>query len=201
MKLKNIILSLILVLVIYLFYYYVYDGTRLVKSNLDNRFYSVRNSYGKETKADLLALINLKLDTIVKQLQESSNRENPAVARLVANWNRGVTIKEIGKLESDAAYVINKQFMSFCLPDDISSSLSKINLMTYVGIHELAHIMSNETGHGDEFIKNFEFLLNYAKQINYLDPLSNKYLPVYIPLNKLNTDDNYCGIALINSIN
>ena len=76
MKLKNIILSLILVLVIYLFYYYVYDGTRLVKSNLDNRFYSVRNSYGKETKADLLALINLKLDTIVKQLQESSNREN-----------------------------------------------------------------------------------------------------------------------------
>jgi hypothetical protein len=201
MKLKNIILSLILVLVIYLFYHYVYDGTRLVKSKLDNRFYSVRNSYGKETKADLLALINLKLDTIVKQLQESSNRENPAVARLVANWNRGVTIKEIGKLESDAAYVINKQFMSFCLPDDISSSLSKINLMTYVGIHELAHIMSVETGHGDEFIKNFEFLLNYAKQINYLDPLSNKYLPVYIPLNKLNTDDNYCGVALINSIN
>ena len=201
MKLKNIILSLILVLVIYLFYHYVYDGTRLVKSKLDNRFYSVRNSYGKETKADLLALINLKLDTIVKQLQESSNIENPAVARLVANWNRGVTIKEIGKLESDAAYVINKQFMSFCLPDDISSSLSKINLMTYVGIHELGHIMSVETGHGDEFIKNFEFLLNYAKQINYLDPLSNKYLPVYIPLSKLNTDDNYCGVALINSIN
>ena len=201
MKLKNIILSLILVLVIYLFYHYVYDGTRLVKSNLDNRFYSVRNSRGKETKADLLALINLKLDTIVKQLQESSNRENPAVARLIANWNRGVTIKEIGKLETDAAYVINKQFMSFCLPDDISSSLSKINLMTYVGIHELAHIMSVETGHGDEFIKNFEFLLNYAKQINYLDPLSNKYLPVYIPLSKLNTDDNYCGVALINSIN
>ena len=201
MKLKTIILSLILVLVIYLFYHYIYDGTRLVKSNLDNRFYSVRNSFGKETKADLLALINLKLDTIVKQLQESNNRENPAVARLIANWNRGVTIKEIGKLETDAAYVINKQFMSFCLPDDISSSLSKINLMTYVGIHELAHVMSLETGHGDEFIKNFEFLLNYAKQINYLDPQSNKYLPVYIPLNKLNTDDNYCGVALINSIN
>ncbi len=177
MKKKTIIISLFLLLAVYLFYFYVYDGTRQVKSRLDNKFYSVRNVNGKETKADLLALINLKLDTIVKSLA-SSHSENPDVKRLVANWNKGVSIKEIGKLESDAAYVINKQYMSFCLPDDISKSLEKINLLTYVGIHELAHVMSIETGHGEEFIKNFEFLLNYSKELKYLDPVSNLYLPV-----------------------
>jgi hypothetical protein len=148
-----------------------------------------------------LALIKLKLETIVKNLANSEYSSNPAVSRLIANWNRGVTVKEIGNLETDAAYVINKQYMSFCLPDDITKSIDKINLMTYVGIHELAHIMSIETGHGDEFVKNFEFLLNYSKRLKYTDPITRNELPVYIQLDKLNTDDNYCGVPLINSIN
>ena len=91
--------------------------------------------------------------------------------------------------------------MSFCLPEDTSSSIDNLNLMTYVGIHELSHIMSNETGHGNEFVKNFEFLLNYSKGLKYFDSMANDYLPVYIQLDKLNTPDNYCGVPLINSIN
>ena len=104
-------------------------------------------------------------------------------------------------MESDAAYVINKQYMSFCLPDSINESIDNLNLMTYVGIHELAHIMSSETGHGEEFIQNFQFLLDYSKLLNYYDPILQKEVPVYIQLNKLNTADNYCGVPLINSIN
>ena len=73
--------------------------------------------------------------------------------------------------------------------------------MTYVGIHELSHIMSNEIGHGNEFISNFEFLLNYAKGINYYDKINNINVPLYIQLNKLNTADNYCGVPLVNSVN
>jgi hypothetical protein len=119
---------------------------------------------------------------------------------LIQNWNKGVSVKEIGNMETDAAYVINKKYMSFCLPEN-DGSLDDINLMTYVGIHELAHIMSYEIGHGTEFIKNFEFLLNYSKKLKYLDPLTNTYQPVYIQLDKLNTSDNYCGVKIVNSIN
>ena len=198
---KKIILVLFTVILSYLFYLYVYDGTEKIKSKLDNKYYNVRSVKGKEEKANLLALINLKLDTIVNSLKNSEYSSNSNVQRLVANWSKGVSIKEIGKLESDAAYVINKQHMSFCLPENTAKSIDNINLMTYVGIHELAHVMSIESGHGNEFIKNFEFLLNYAKRLNYFDPLTNSYLPVYIQLNKLNTADNYCGVPLINSIN
>lgn len=197
---RQISLCVLILLLIYLFYMYIYDGTERIQSVINNKFYNVRSTKGKETNANLLALLDLKLNTIVESLGNSIYLPNINVQRLILNWNRGVSIKEMGKMENEAAYVINKQYMSFCLPEDTSKTLDSINLMTYVAIHELSHIMSNETGHGSEFVKNFEFLLNYSKGLEYFDPTANKYLPVYIQLDKLNTSDNYCGVPLINSI-
>ena len=200
-NLKTPILVICGILCIIIFYKYIYDGTDYIKSNIDNKYYRVRSTKGKEEKADLLAIMNTKLNLIVSSLSKSEHSSNGNIQRLIQNWNKGVSIKEIGKMESDAAYVINKQYMSFCLPENTSKTLDNLNLMTYVGIHELAHIMSNETGHGDEFIQNFEFLLNHAKTLNYYDPIIKKEIPIYIQLNKLNTADNYCGVSLQNSIN
>ena len=200
-NLKTPILVICGILCIIIFYKYIYDGTDYIKSNIDNKYYRVRSTKGKEEKADLLAIMNTKLNLIVNTLSNSEHLSNGNIQRLIQNWNKGVSIKEIGKMESDAAYVINKQYMSFCLPENTSKTLDNLNLMTYVGIHELAHIMSNETGHGDEFIQNFEFLLNHAKTLNYYDPIIKKEIPIYIQLNKLNTADNYCGVSLQNSIN
>lgn len=200
-KMRGAIVCVIIVVGCIAFYKYVYDGTEYVKSSIDNKYYKVRSGPNKELNANLLALLNIKLTTIVKSLDDPKYSSNANVRRLIENWNKGITIKEIGKMESDAAYVINKQYMSFCLPEDTSKTIENINLMTYVGIHELAHVMSVETGHGNEFVNNFSFLLNYSKTLEYLDPVTNTLKPVYIALNKLNTADNYCGVPLINSIN
>ena len=200
MKIPTPLVYVCVGLAIYTFYIYVYDGTEYVQSTIDKKFYKVRNNKDKQEKADLLAVMYLKLNTLVNNLANSSYNVK-AVQRLVLNWNKGVTIKEIGKMETDAAYVINKQFMSFCIPENTSKSINDLNLMTYVGIHELAHIMSQEIGHGEEFIQNFEFLLGSAKQMNYFDPILKQNVPIYIQLNKLNTADNYCGVPLVNSIN
>ena len=184
------------------FYTYIYDGTEYIQSTYDKKYYKVRSNDRKQENADLLAILNIKFDLITSSLNNNPKYKNiTAVQRLIKNWNKGVSIKEIGKMESDAAYVINKQYMSFCLPESTNKSIDNLNLMTYVGIHELAHIMSNETGHGEEFIQNFQFLLDYAKLLKYYDPILQKEVPVYIQLNKLNTADNYCGVQLINSIN
>ena len=195
-------------LVIFLCYKYIYDGTEEYQSTIDQKFYKVRSrSSDKQKKADLLANLNNKLNIIVVNLKNDQNYNNDAtVHRLINNWEKGVSIKEIGNMETDAAYVINKQYMSFCLQDTPNGSSTKntnvedTNLMTYVAIHELAHIMSVEIGHGPEFIQNFEFLLAYAKKLKYTDPFLNKEAPLYIQLNKLNTADNYCGVSLVNSI-
>jgi predicted metal-dependent hydrolase len=147
-------------------------------------------------------LKNGKFVIITENLKNDSRYYSDInVQRLLRNWNAGVTVKEVGNMENDAAYVVNKKNMSFCLQKTKNEVvLEELNLITYVGIHELAHIMSEEIGHGSEFVKNFEFLLNYAKGILYYDPLLKRQLPLYISLNELNTSSSYCGVALKNSL-
>jgi len=162
--------------------------------------YNVRNSPDKDFKANLLGTLDDKLSIIVYSLSKEQIQPDN-VKRLINNWNSGIKIKEIGNMESDAAYVINKKYMSFCLKDFKTISVEILNLLTYVGIHEMAHVMSDETGHGDEFKENFKFLLNYSKKLNYYDNLLKQNVPLYIQLNKLNTPNDYCGVSIINSIN
>jgi hypothetical protein len=185
----------------YIFYKYFYDGTSHLRSTIDNNDYKVREGSDKQLKADILAIINGKFEIIIENLRNDPQQsENKAVKRLISNWDSGVTIKEIGKMESDAAYVVNKKHMSFCIQKKDDLTLEDLNLITYVAIHELAHIMSEEIGHGPEFIKNFQFLLDYSKKIYYYDPLLKRQLPIYIELKKLNTSKSYCGVKLENSI-
>ena len=199
---KQLFITIGILIAGYLFYKHIYDGTEYVTSIIDNNTYKVRKGPDQQLKADILAVLNGKFAIIVNNLKNDPNYfSNAAVQRLISNWESGVTIKEIGNMENDAAYVINKKNMSFCLQKTSNQIvLEELNLITYVAIHEFAHIMSNEIGHGSEFIENFEFLLNYAKKIVYFDPLLKRQVPLYIQLNKLNTSDSYCGVNLENSV-
>lgn len=201
--LLKISLIILLIILIYLFYQYVYDGTEHYRSTVDNNFYKIRKGGNSQLRADILATIYKKFKIIITALKRDSNfNQLESVKRLVNTWNNGITVKEIGNMESDAAYVINKKYMSFCIQTKTNAyNTSDINLITYVGLHELAHIMSVEIGHGPEFIENFEILLNYAKQLKYFDTILNAEVPLYIQLNKIKTADNYCGVPLTNSIN
>ncbi len=203
MKIKTQLFVMIGVTVIgFLFYKYIYDGTTSVFSSIDNKYYNVRRGNDKEARADILAVLYGKFKIIVTSLENDPKHVNKAnVQRLIKKWKSGISVKEIGNMESDAAYVINKQNMSFCLQKSKNEILlEELNLITYVAIHELAHIMSVETDHGAEFIMNFEFLLNYAKNLVYYDPFFKKQIPLYIQLNKLNTSNSYCGVRLENSV-
>lgn len=210
-KSKNAIFYGILIALLILFFYkYFYDGTENFISTIDGRNYKVRVDKNSQLKADLLAFIYLKLKILVNALAKDPKYSNyEPVQFLINNWNKGVTVKEIGYMESDAAYVINKHDMSFCLQDgpDVGNDVkttkfSDTNLITYVAIHELAHMMSKEMGHGSEFINNFTFLLNYAQDINYTNPFTNQVEKLYTPLNNVkDTSDNFCGVKLTNSIN
>ena len=66
-----------------------------------------------------------------------------------------------------------------------SSSLIDLNTLTYVAIHELAHIATESVGHTPEFWKNFKFLLNIAKEINIYEPINYKKNP-----------KQYCGMDI-----
>mgnify|MGYP000311272075 CR=1 FL=1 len=48
------------------------------------------------------------------------------------------------------------------------------NMLTYVLLHELAHVLTSEFGHGAEFIENFKLLLERARQAGHYDPTLSK---------------------------
>ena len=204
----NFLIIVCILLIIIINYTYVYDDTDWFTSTINNQKYRVRNGPEsiKQMKCDLLANLNNKLNFIIISLSKEPNKSD-SVNRLLNNWSRGIVIKEIGSMEPEAAYVINKQYLSICLKNFCNSencqkyTLDNINLLTYVGIHEMAHIMSEEIGHGDEFKTNFKYLLDYSKNLKLYDPLLKEEFPVFIELNKLKTPDSYCGVSIINSIN
>jgi len=195
-----IIFSLV---IIYLIYIYFYDATIYFTDVAYEKTYKVRDTPYKELSVRKLAIIDSKLNALINALR---NEDNPSVDILIKRWDSGITIKEIGNMERDAAYVINKKYMAFCLhnnPDpDLNSehTLEDDNLLGYAAIHELAHIMSQETSHGSEFIKNFKYLLNFAKGVRYYDRYHNSDLPVYIQLSKVNNKSSYCNVNIENTI-
>ena len=61
-----------------------------------------------------------------------------------------------------AAYTRNKgSELHLCVPDDEMES-KDYNTMTFVLVHELAHIASSTNHHNDEFKANFRKLLDLA---------------------------------------
>jgi len=209
-EIQKWLMVIVVLLALIFFYTKIYDNTDYFVSNIDGKDYRVRGTEEmKKIKSNLIANLYGKLSFLVSTLKNDNNIEPvfaKPVGQLLSNWSY-VTIKEVGIMESDAAYVINKRHMSICLKnfcDELSCSnnnLDVINLMTYVGIHESAHIMSEEVGHGSEFITNFKFLLKYAKKLKYFDKILNQEIPLYIDLTELkDTPNNYCGVSIINSI-
>ena len=195
---NELIFVLVSILVIYIFYIFVYDGTTTFFCSINQEYYKIRRGPDAEQRVKNLALIKLKLETIVKTLQNDSRFNSfESVKRLIRNWNIGITIKEIGLLENDAAYVIDKLNMSFCLRKSPSGGeLESLNLLTYVAIHELAHVMSIETGHSTEFQENFKFLLEYSKTLIFNNPIDGISDPLYVTINPQSEDSAFCGVEI-----
>ena len=63
--------------------------------------------------------------------------------------------------------------------------LIDINTLTFVAIHELAHIMTKSEGHKQIFWQNFKFLLEEAKAAK-----------IYKPVDYKNNPQPYCGMNI-----
>lgn len=81
--------------------------------------------------------------------------------------------------EGNKSYTINKQKIYLCLRDE-KQNYYDFNMLLYVAIHELAHVLCDEIGHTAKFHKIFQELLQKATELRIYDP--NK--PII---------QNYCG--------
>ena len=75
-----------------------------------------------------------------------------------------------------------------CLRSKKDKRIHDKNLLIFVNIHELAHIMSISYGHNAEFMQNFKFLLNEAIEMG-----------IYKKINFFAKPREYCGMTVSSS--
>ncbi len=158
---------------------------KCIISDVDGNKYCVRERSKLNEVADLLATITMKLKKLVKYMGEKyPEREN--VERLVNNFNPK-RIQETLPTSVHTAYSENKgEKMAFCVTKKKNGTeLIDENTLTFVAIHELAHVATKSIGHKDEFWNNFKFLLENAKDIG-----------VYKPEDYKKTKRPYCGMNI-----
>ena len=158
---------------------------KCIVSDVDGNKYCVRERAKLQLAADLLAKITTKLRTLVKHMEgKYPDREN--VRRLIEGFNPK-KINEILPTSSYTAYSENKgEKLAFCTTTTKKGNkLIDENTLTFVGIHEVAHIMTKSIGHTKEFWNNFKFLLQNAVKIGIYKPIDYKRKP-----------QNYCGLKI-----
>jgi hypothetical protein len=72
-------------------------------------------------------------------------------------------------LEDTKSYTINKKKVYLCIKDE-NGEYYDDNMLMFVAIHELAHVLCDEIGHTDKFQNIFQDLLNKAADLEIYDP-------------------------------
>jgi predicted metal-dependent hydrolase len=158
------------------------------KSSLDDKEYLVRNMDDKDDAANILAKIREKLEKICVLMKEKYPNDE-SVNRMNERFNAD-NITESGKNNQYTSYSVNKgEKIVFCIRQkDEDESFVDENTITFVSIHELAHIMTKSVGHTDEFWNNFKRLLKEAIDNN-----------LYTKENYNENPKDYCGIKVTDS--
>jgi len=176
-------LTFVLIILILVIIYRIYINSdtfqlKCIVSDVNGKKYCVREREKIEEAADRLAEVNERLIKLVDYCIKTYPSDERC-KRLVAKFNSN-KIVEILPTSEYTAYSENKgEKLAFCL--DVkkkeTSNLIDLNTLTYVALHELAHICTVSIGHTPEFWDNYKFLLINAEKISVYKPVDYKKNP------------------------
>jgi len=189
MKANNLFYYIFLafILIICLRIYYDSDAFNLkcIIASKDGNTYCVRDRQKLELAANLLASVTQKCKQLVDYMKKKYP-DDKRVQKLIKGFNPK-KISETLPTSTLTAYSENKgEKIAFCLnTTKDGDKLIDLNTLTFVAIHELAHITTTSIGHKQEFWQNFKFLLINAKEANIYQPVDYKKNP-----------KQYCGMDI-----
>jgi hypothetical protein len=159
-----------------------------VKSNVDGKYYLIRDMPDKQEAADLIARIRIKLSNL-KIHVESKFPDKPQVKQLIKNFEAEPSRFYESTPDADlTSYSVNKgEAVHLCLRqrEKGDESLVQEDVMMFVAIHEMAHMITQSIGHGPDFWNNFGWLLKEAESIGLYKAKDFKAHPV-----------KYCGMSI-----
>ena len=106
------------------------------------------------------------------QVKEHLLQDDPMLDHLrIILLNVHPIVKTLKLYKGDKSYTLNKEKIFLCLKDDNDKYYS-LNMLIYVSLHEIAHVLSPTTGHDHSFYEEFEKLLTKAKNLGiYTDQI------------------------------
>jgi hypothetical protein len=208
---QSLILAIAIIAALAVYYLFISGGLSSsagapivpVKSSYDGRIYYVQDKADKVEAAYRLSQIRermmLMLECVKKSngaidgLPKDDEQRFGAYSARVARLNQRFNPDKIAEGNEDikyTTYTLNKgEKVVFCLrargEDD---RVHDLQMMTFVAIHEMAHIASVTEHHTPEFNSNFKWLLKHAVKCG-----------IYQPENFRQSPRRYCGIDVTES--
>ncbi len=150
----------------------------------DGQAYRVHAAADSAEAAHTLAEINHRLTAVMRAVRAeyrgAIGPRGEATRRLLASYDPSVLVENSPKDPSgDTSYVIDKGArMALCLrdKDPRSGRLHDINVLTFVALHELAHVaapddpLAADPEHPPVFWATFKWLLAEAEALGYHSP-------------------------------
>jgi predicted metal-dependent hydrolase len=159
------------------------EGLIKVKSTVDNTEYTVQIKEDANEAADLIATIKNKLNTLLEHLEKTYGNGDNRVAMLKENYKPD-RLSEGVDTPGYTSYSVNKgEQIVLCLRN--KDKLMDINTMTFVVLHEFAHLATESIGHTEEFWGNFKWILEESINIG-----------IYTRQDFKNNNVDYCGIKI-----
>jgi predicted metal-dependent hydrolase len=175
-------ITLVILIIIFLRLYYPWIFSPLTEVTAkDGQKYLVLNHRDKQAAADKLADIKQKLMLLIDDFQYE-NDSSEDINRLKKRFK--AVISENAPGGEYTSYTVNKgEHIYMCLRED--NRLVDDNVLMFVALHELAHVMTKSIGHQRDFKENFRMLLKFAQQRGYYS-----YQPYHVNPVK------YCGTKI-----
>ena len=162
-----------------------------VTSSVDGRTYKVRDMPDKQEAANLMASVRLKIVKLYGELKEKFP-DKPQIRQWVRNFSPDPNRFEEATPDAEhTSYSVNKgEKVHLCLRqrEGPNETLVNENIMVFVSLHEMAHVITPSLGHGPDFWNNFAWLLKQAEERGIYHYQDFKAHPVA-----------YCGLNITDS--
>ena len=154
-------------------------------SRITNESFYVRKLEDSQEAADILSKLCQRLEILTKSLQDN---KSPECQRLLKRFDCS-SLSETVPGSKYTSYSVNKgEQLAICIRNKETNVFLDMNTITFVALHELAHVMTEEIGHTKTFWKNMKFLLEQGEKVNIYKPVDYSKSPV-----------KYCGMTIDSS--
>lgn len=192
-----------LIIVAFILIFYLYSEYNTKRFCVNGKAYNSHNNYAnKEEAAKTLAELDRRMKKVRDCMRKKYTCGKTKCTKIIKfgldeiyindriNQFGGNEIFEISPNNplSSTSFTEGKKKMVFCIRDKKSGEIHDINILTFVALHEMAHVMNDHWGHGNKFWELFYIILNDAVECG-----------VYIPVDYSKNPVDYCGLRIDNN--